>query len=91
MLDDDQDKDHHKVVNEMLKNKVGKNRLADACFINECMEKFLGLNLPVRDDQKPVHTLKSIEAGGIDKDKLGELRKMFLKSLALDVDEPVAA
>ena len=91
MLDDDQDKDHHKVVNEMLKNKVGKNRLADACFINECMENFLGLNLPVRDDQKPVHTLKSIEAGGIDKDKLGELRKMFLTSLALDADESGAA
>jgi putative ATP-dependent endonuclease of OLD family len=90
MLDDDQDKDHHKVVNEMLKNKIGKSRLADACFINECMEKFLGLNLPVRDDQKPAHTLKSLEAGDISSEKLGELRKMFLRCLALDPDESTA-
>lgn len=83
MLDDDQDKNHHKVVNEMLKNKVGPSRLAEACFINECMEKFLGLNLPPRDDQKPVHALKAIEAGGIAQHKLDELRELFLKSLAL--------
>jgi energy-coupling factor transporter ATP-binding protein EcfA2 len=91
MLDDDQDKDHHKVVNEMLKNKVGQSRLAEPCFINECMEKFLGLNLPVRDDQKPVHTLKAIEAGGIAQDKLDDLRKLFLKSLALEAQPPVVA
>lgn len=86
MLDDDKDKDHHKVVNEMLRNKVGPNRLAGACFINGCMEKFLGLNLSVRDDQKPVHILKAIENGSIDQDKLGALRKFFLKSLALEAD-----
>jgi predicted ATP-dependent endonuclease of OLD family len=91
MLDDDQNKDHHKVVNEMLKNKVGPSRLADACFVRECMEKFLGLNLPVRDDQKPVYTLKAIEAGGIAQDKLDELRKLFLKSLALDAEQPAVA
>lgn len=91
MLDDDQDKDHHKVVNEMLRSKVGPNRLAEPCFINECMEKFLGLSLPGRSDQKPVHILKAIEAGGIDQNKLGELRKMFLRSLALGSSEPVAA
>lgn len=91
MLDDDQGKDHHKVVNEMLKNKVGSYRLADACFVNKCMERFLGLNLPARPDQKPVHTLKSIEAGGIDQDKLAELRRMFVACLALEGEEPIAA
>ncbi|WP_413623597.1 ATP-dependent nuclease [Luteibacter sp. Lutesp34] len=91
MLDDDQDKDHHKVVNEMLKTNVGQSRVAEPCFINECMEKFLGLNLPVRDDQKPIHTLKAIEAGGIAQDKLDELRKLFLKSLALEPRQPAAA
>lgn len=84
MLDDDQNKDHHTVVNEMLKNKAGPSRLAEACFVHECMEKFLGLNLPVRDDQKPVHTLKAIEAGVIGKDKLDDLRKLFLKALAIE-------
>jgi hypothetical protein len=91
MLDDDQDKDHHKVVNEMLKNKVGPSCLAEPCFVNQCMEKFLGLNLPDRDDQKPVHTLKAVEAGAIAKDKLDDLRKLFLKSLALDAEQPAAA
>ena len=91
MLDDDQNKDHQKVVNEMLQSKVGPSRLAEACFVNDCMEKFLGLNLPVRDDQKPVHILKAIEAGGIAQDKLDELRKLFLKSLALETRNPVAA
>lgn len=91
MLDDDQGKDHHKVVNEMLRNKAGPSRLAEACFVNECMEKFLGLKLPARDDQKPVHTLKAIEAGGIAQDKLDELRSLFLRALALETEKPVAA
>src|SRR5690606_10506970 len=89
MLDDDQDKDHHKVVNEMLRSKAGPSRLAEPCFVDSCMEKFLGLNLPVRDDQKPVHTLKAIEDGGIAKEKLDELRKLFLKSLALEAEPPL--
>ena len=87
MLDDDNDKDHHKVVNEMLRNKVGANRVAEPCFINGCMEKFLGLNLPVREDQKPVHTLKSIEAGGVDQNRLDELRQLFIKCLSLEENE----
>ncbi len=91
MLDDDQDKDHHKVVNEMLKNKASVNQLAEACFVNECMEKFLGLNLPVRDDQKPLHTLKSIEAGVVDQYRIEELRKLFIKCLALEGNEAAAA
>src|SRR5690606_6806115 len=91
MRDDDQDKDDHEVVNEMLRSKAGLSGLAEACFVNECMETFLGLNLPVRDDQKPVHTLKAIEAGVIAKDKLDDLRKLFLKSLALEAEHPVVA
>lgn len=90
MLDDDQNKNHHQVVNEMIRNKVGINCLADACFIDQCMEDFLGLDLPFRDDQKPVHTLKAIEAGNIDTNKLDELRKMFLRALGLDADQPAA-
>ncbi|AHX13559.1 ATP-dependent endonuclease [Dyella jiangningensis] len=91
MLDDDQGKDHHKVVNEMLRNKAGPSRLAEACFVNECIEKFLGLKLPARDDQKPIHTLKAIEAGCIAKDRLDELRSLFLRALALGTEKPAAA
>ncbi len=86
ILDDDQNKNHHKVVNEMLTSKFGPSRLAEPCFIDNCMEKFLGLNLPARNDQKPVHILKAIEGGSIAKDKLDELRTLFLKSLALEAE-----
>ena len=70
----------------MLTSKFGPSRLAEPCFIDNCMEKFLGLNLPARNDQKPVHILKAIEGGSIAKDKLDELRTLFLKSLALEAE-----
>ncbi|MCX8086373.1 MAG: AAA family ATPase [Rhodocyclaceae bacterium] len=84
MLDDDEDKQHHKAVNDMLRNKAGKHRLAEPVFIPHCMEKFLGLELPGRDDRKPVQILKSLEDGKIDKSKLDQLRERFLQALALD-------
>ncbi len=90
MLDDDNYKQHHKAVNEMLKNKASRSRLAEVCFVDECIEKFLGLSLPVRDDQKSVHTLKALESNTIVKDKLDDLRKLFLKSLALETAPAVA-
>lgn len=91
ILDDDNDKQHHKVLNEMLKKKVGKNCLAEAVFVPGCMETFLGKKLPGRNDQKPVQALKEVEAGGIAQDKLDELRKLFLKSLALEAEQPAVA
>lgn len=90
MLDDDNYKQHHKAVNEMLKNKASRSRLAEVCFVDECIEKFFGLSLPVRDDQKSVHTLKALESNTIVKDKLDDLRKLFLKSLALETAPAVA-
>lgn len=91
ILDDDNEKQHHKVLNLMLKNKVGENCLADIVFVPGCMETFLGKKLPGRNDQKPVQVLKEIETGGIAQEKLDELRKLFLKSLALEAQEPAAA
>ncbi len=84
MLDDDENKQHHMAVNDMLRNKAGKHRLAEPVFIPHCMEKFLGLELPRRDDQKPVQILKSLEDGKIDESKLDQLRERFLQALALD-------
>lgn len=84
MLDDDQDKQHHKAVNEMLRNKAGASRLAEAVFIPGCMESFLDTALPKRNDQKPVQVLKEVESGGIAQEKLEELRTIFCKALSLD-------
>ncbi|GIK23624.1 MAG: hypothetical protein BroJett005_30380 [Ignavibacteriota bacterium] len=84
MLDDDQDKQHHKAVNEMLRNKAGVNRLAEAMFIPTCMESFLGKSLPGRADRKPVQVLKELEGGSIEQEKLIKLREFFCRALALD-------
>lgn len=83
MLDDDQDKQHHKAVNEMLRNQAGQRRLAPAVFIPTHMESFLGKTLPGRNDQKPVQILRELDAGGVAADKLTALRAKFSESLAL--------
>lgn len=84
MLDDDQNKQHHKAVNEMLRSKANSHRLAAPEFIPQCMESFLDKPLPGRNDQKPVQVLKELESGGIKQEKLTELRQLFCKALALD-------
>ncbi len=83
MLDDDQDKQHHKAVNEMIRNQTGHNRLAPAVFIPKHMEFFLGKALPGRNDRKPVQILHELETGGIAADKLTELKAKFSAALAL--------
>ncbi len=88
MLDDDQDKQHHKAVNEMLKNKTGPHRLAEPVFLEHCMEIFLGKALPGCNDQKPIQILKALEQGGIATEKLDELNALFLKALALSAFRP---
>ena len=60
MLDDDQDKQHHKAVNEMLRNQTGQHRLAPAVFIPPHMESFLGKALPGLNYQKPVQVLRQL-------------------------------
>jgi putative ATP-dependent endonuclease of OLD family len=83
ILDDDQDKQHHKAVNEMLRSQGGQHRLAPAVFIPTHMESFLGKTLPKRNDQKPVQILRELETDGIAADKLTVLKAMFSKALAL--------
>jgi putative ATP-dependent endonuclease of OLD family len=83
MLDDDQDKQHHKAVNEMLRNQTGQHRLAPAVFIPTHMESFLGKALPGRNDQKPVQVLRELESGGLAIDKLKALKGKFCEALAL--------
>ncbi len=83
MLDDDEDKQHHKAVNEMLRNQNGQHRLAPAAFIPTHMESFLGKVLPGRNDQKPVQVLRELESGGLTADKLTALKTKFCEALAL--------
>jgi predicted ATP-dependent endonuclease of OLD family len=83
MLDDDQDKQHHKAVNDLLRNLPGKSRLAPAVFIPTNIESFLGKSLPGRNDQKPVQILRELETGGLEASKLAALKTRFREALAL--------
>jgi putative ATP-dependent endonuclease of OLD family len=83
MLDDDQDKQHHKAVNDMLRNQRAEHRLAPAMFIPTHMESFLGMALPGRTDQKPVKVLRELEAGGLAPDRLSALKAKFCGALGL--------
>lgn len=83
MLDDDEDKKHHKAVNDMIRNQAGPNRLAPPAFIPTNMESFLDKELPRRDELKPVQILRELEADGIVTDRLTALRAKFVEALAL--------
>jgi energy-coupling factor transporter ATP-binding protein EcfA2 len=83
MLDDDQEKQHHRAVNEMLRNQASQHRLAPVNFIPTHMESFLGKPLPKRADQKPVHLLRELECGGIAAERLAALKDKFCAALAL--------
>jgi putative ATP-dependent endonuclease of OLD family len=83
MLDDDEEKQHHRAVNEMLRNQNGESRLAPAMFIPTHMESFLGKALPGRNDQKPVRMLHELETGGLAVDRLTALKAKFCEALAL--------
>ncbi len=83
MLDDDQNKDHHKAVNDMLRNQTAHHRLAPAVFVPTHIESFLGKALPGRNDQKPVQILRELEAGNLAAQRLAGLRAKFIEALAL--------
>ena len=87
ILDDDNNKNHHKAINEMLKNKAGPSRLADPVFLEGCIETFLGINLPDREDKKPIQMLGELEKGRIKKEKLNELKGLVCQSLKISCSE----
>lgn len=49
-----------------------------------CLEAFLGLPVPDREDKKPVEILRAITVGEIDAAKLQSLREQFCIALAID-------
>ncbi|MBP0597262.1 AAA family ATPase [Herbaspirillum sp. LeCh32-8] len=81
ILDDDNGKNHHKAVNDMLANLPNVSRLAEPVLIPDCLERFLDTDLPGRDDKKPVEILKALEAGSIEASKIAALRELVERSL----------
>ncbi|SIQ30440.1 ATP-dependent endonuclease [Aquipseudomonas alcaligenes] len=83
MLDDDNDKNHHRAINEMLVSRALGGSVAAPVLLKGCMEHFLGVKLPGRDDKKPVEILKALEGNIIQKERLLALYESFVKALAL--------
>lgn len=84
ILDDDNNKDHHEVINEMLKRSAGDNLLARPILLPGCIENFLGSDLPGRDDKKPIEILKKLQSKQLSDEKLSELKTIFLRALDLE-------
>lgn len=87
MLDDDDDGDNKKAyqgaINDLVDNCKNPNTLAMPIKFPINLESYLGLNLPGRDDMKPVEIMKAITSGLISSEKLQALRSDFCKSLAI--------
>lgn len=85
MFDNDNEKNEHQVINQFIRDRKNEFTLSDPFEFNNNLEGHLNLQLPNRDDQKPLHILKAIEDGSISIAQLQELRGAFCKSLAIGV------
>ncbi len=83
ILDDDASKNHHRAINDMLMNRAVGKCAGEPVLLQGCMELFLGIELPRRDDKKPVEILKALENRRISEERLAALQECFFKALAL--------
>lgn len=83
MLDDDDGKDHHGAVNDLVEASVTSATLAPPVKFQQCLEAFLGIPVPDRDDKKPVEVMKAITSNAIDPVRLRALRDQFQAALAI--------
>ena len=83
MFDNDEEKDEHAVINQLIRDRKTKFTLADPFEFNKCLEKHLGLSLPSRDDLKPLHILAELEKKAIPSEQLQQLRDAFCRALAI--------
>lgn len=83
MLDDDNDKDLHGAVNDLIEACATPTTLAAPVKFVGCIETFLGLQVPDRDDKKPLEVMKAVTSGLIDPARLQALRDQFRAALAI--------
>ena len=84
MFDNDDEKDEHVVINQLIRDKNNSYTLAEPFEFDKCLEKHLGLSLPKRNDQKPLQILKDLEEGNISADQLSKLRTAFCTALGIE-------
>jgi len=83
MFDNDDEKNEHAAINQLIRDKKNEFTLADPFEFNKCLEDHLDLTLPGRDDQKPLQILKALEDKTITSEQITELRNAFCQSLAI--------
>lgn len=87
MLDDDNNAgahvEFHGAVNDLVENCTNKFSLAPPVKFQHCLEAFLGLPIPNRDDKKPIEIMKALTSGNIAEDRLTALRNEFCAALAI--------
>ncbi|MDR3383937.1 ATP-dependent nuclease [Cupriavidus basilensis] len=87
MLDDDNDNGpnaaFHGAVNDLVEASANGHTLAVPVKFPICLEAFLGLPVPDRDDKKPVEIMKAVTGGQIAAERLQALRGEFCKALAI--------
>jgi len=83
VFDDDDSKDHHDAVNQFIISKKNQFTLADPVCFPGCLEKFLGLALSARDDQKPLEILRAIDENKLSEIQLRGLKEIFCNALGI--------
>ncbi len=81
ILDKDEDRNHHKVVNEFVLSCPWKKLLSTPQFFDKDFETFMWIQPLWRPDLKPLHALKSIIDNNIPQTKIDELKKIVCTAL----------
>ena len=83
LLDDDHDKGHHQVVNNLIRSRRNKYTLSDPVFISGCIEDMLNLNIPGRNDLKPIEVLRAIEDKTVNEKTLLHFKGFVCQALGM--------
>lgn len=83
MFDNDEEKNEHKVINQLIRDRKNNYTLAVPFEFNKCLEKHFNISLPGRNDQNPIQIRKAVEGNTVTMEQLTKLRKEFCKSLAI--------
>ena len=86
IFDQDRNKKFHGVINKFLQEHQKECALGRPYLFEENVEKYLGVNVPERGEDKPLQILKLFDEHFSDevKVKLEELKVIFCKVLAID-------
>jgi predicted ATP-dependent endonuclease of OLD family len=85
ILDDDNNKNHHLVVNELIESLANPFTLNPPIKLKNNLESFLCMSTSSsgRGDRKVLEVLKLVSSGGIAEAKLEELKEKFCMALAI--------